>query len=201
MSRVLPYIWYPSFFALAIAMFATMLDRGSHLLIALNVPIALVAIAIIGLELVFPARLDWRPRRSDVASDALFMVFVQTLLPRALAAGLTLAITAWTHAYAPSAWWPHQWPLFGQALLMVLAVDFLRYWLHRACHTFTPLWRLHEVHHSPDILYTLNVGRFHPLEKLLHFSLDTVPFVLLGVAPEVVAAYFLFARDSGKHHP
>ena len=67
MNRVLPYIWYPSFFALAIAMFATMLDRGSHLLIALNVPIALVAIAIIGLELVFPARLDWRPRRSDVA--------------------------------------------------------------------------------------------------------------------------------------
>ena len=197
MNRVLPYVWYPSFFALAIAMFATMLDRGSHLLIALNVPIALVAIAIIGLELVFPARLDWKPRRSDVASDALFMVFVQTLLPRALAAGLTLAITAWTHAYAPSAWWPHQWPLFGQALLMVLAVDFLRYWLHRACHTFTPLWRLHEVHHSPDILYTLNVGRFHPLEKLLHFSLDTVPFVLLGVAPEVVAAYFLFYAVNG----
>ena len=197
MSRVLPYVWYPSFFALAIAMFATMLNRGSHLLIALYIPIALVAIAIIGLELVFPARPDWKPRRSDVASDALFMVLVQTLLPRALAAGLTLAMAAWTHAHAPSAWWPHQWPLFGQALLMVLAVDFLRYWLHRACHTFPALWRLHEVHHSPDILYTLNVGRFHPLEKVLHFSLDTVPFVLLGIAPEVVAAYFLFYAVNG----
>ena len=197
MSRVLPYVWYPSFFALAIAMFATMLNRGSHLLIALYIPIALVAIAIIGLELVFPARPDWKPRRSDVASDALFMVFVQTLLPRALAAGLTLAIAAWAHAHAPSAWWPHQWPLFGQALLMVLAVDFLRYWLHRACHTFPALWRLHEVHHSPDILYALNVGRFHPLEKVLHFSLDTVPFVLLGIAPEVVAAYFLFYAVNG----
>ena len=197
MSRVLPYVWYPSFFALAIAMFATMLNRGSHLLIALYIPIALVAIAIIGLELVFPARPDWMPRRSDVASDALFMVFVQTLLPRALAAGLTLAMAALTHAHAPSAWWPHQWPLFGQALLMVLAVDFLRYWLHRACHTFPALWRLHEVHHSPDILYALNVGRFHPLEKVLHFSLDTVPFVLLGIAPEVVAAYFLFYAVNG----
>ena len=197
MSRVLPYVWYPSFFALAIAMFATMLNRGSHLLIALYIPIALVAIAIIGLELVFPARPDWKPRRSDVASDALFMVFVQTLLPRALAAGLTLAMAALTHAHAPSAWWPHQWPLFGQALLMVLAVDFLRYWLHRACHTFPALWRLHEVHHSPDILYALNVGRFHPLEKVLHFSLDTVPFVLLGIAPEVVAAYFLFYAVNG----
>ncbi len=36
---------------------------------------------------------------------------------------------------------------------------------------YAPLWRLHEVHHSPDILYTLNVGRFHPLEKALHFWL------------------------------
>ena len=197
MNRVLPWVWYPSFFAAAIAMFATMLKHGSPLLIALYIPIALVAIAIIGLELAFPARPDWKPCRSDVASDALFMVFVQTLLPRVLAAGLSLAIAAWTHAHAPSAWWPHQWPLFGQALLMVLAVDLLRYWLHRACHTLPALWRLHEVHHSPDILYTLNVGRFHPLEKVLHFSLDTVPFVLLGVAPEVVAAYFLFYAVNG----
>jgi len=197
MKRALPYIWYPAFFAIAIAMFATMLKQGSHLLVALYIPIVLVAIAIVGLELVFPARMDWKPRRSDVVADALFMIFIQTLMPRVLVAGLTLAIAAWTHAHSPSPWWPHQWPLLGQALLMVLAVDFMRYWLHRACHTFTPLWRLHEVHHSPDILYTLNVGRFHPLEKMLQFSLDTVPFVLIGVAPEVVAAYFLFYAVNG----
>jgi sterol desaturase/sphingolipid hydroxylase (fatty acid hydroxylase superfamily) len=125
------------------------------------------------------------------------MVFIQTLLPRALVAGLALALAAWMHSRSPSPWWPHQWPLFAQALLMVLAVDFLRYWLHRACHTYAPLWRLHEIHHSPDILYTLNVARFHPLEKALHFCLDTVPFVLLGVAPEVIAAYFLFYAVNG----
>ncbi len=197
MTRALPYLWYPAFFAGALMLFATMLERGSHLLVALYLPIALVAVAIIGLEALFPAREDWKPRRDDVIADAWFMLFIQTLLPRILAAGLMLAITAWMHEHAPSAWWPHEWPLFGQALAMVLAVDFLRYWLHRACHTFSPLWRLHEVHHSPDILYTLNVGRFHPLEKILHFSLDTVPFVLLGVAPEVVAAYFLFYAVNG----
>jgi len=69
MNRVLPYLWYPAFFALAIAMFAMMLDRESHLLVALYIPIALVAIAIVGLELVFPARADWRPSRTDVESD------------------------------------------------------------------------------------------------------------------------------------
>ena len=175
MNRVLPWVWYPLFFAVAIAMFATMLNQGSPLLVALYIPIALVAIAIIGLELAFPARPDWKPRRSDVASDALFMVFVQTLLPRVLAAGLTLAIAGWTHAHAPSAWWPHQWPLFGQALLMVLAVDFLRYWLHRACHSFPVLWRLHEVHHSPDILYALNVG-------LLRTTIGGTGFLVAAIA-------------------
>ncbi len=195
--RLLPYLWYPAFFAAAIALFAAMLEHGAHLFAALYLPIALVAVAIIGLELAFPARPDWKPRRADVASDALFIVIVQVLLPRLFAVGLTLAIAAWTHAHVPSPWWPHHWPLFGQALLMVLAVDFLRYWLHRACHGFAPLWRLHEVHHSPDILYTLNVGRFHPFEKILQFCLDTVPFVLLGVAPQVVAAYFLFYAVNG----
>lgn len=197
MTRLLPYMWFPTFFALAIAMFAALLHTETHLLIALYIPIALVAVAIIGLERVYPARYDWKPERSDVVSDLLFMVFIQTLLPRAFAFGLVLAIAVWTHGHSPSPIWPHHWPLFGQALLMVLAVDLLRYWLHRACHTYTPLWRLHEVHHSPDILYTLNVARFHPLEKALHFSLDTVPFVLLGVAPEVVAAYFLFYAVNG----
>ena len=76
------------------------------------------------------------------------------------------AIATWMHGHAPSPWWPHGWPLGAQMVAMVLAVDFMRYWLHRACHTYAPLWRLHEVHHSPDILYTLNVGRFHPLEKI-----------------------------------
>jgi sterol desaturase/sphingolipid hydroxylase (fatty acid hydroxylase superfamily) len=80
---------------------------------------------------------------------------------------------------------------------MVLIVDFFRYWLHRACHHFPRLWRLHEVHHSPELLYVLNVGRFHPLEKLLHFTVDSVPFLLMGVAPEVLAGYFLLYSVNG----
>lgn len=197
MTRLLPWLWYPAFFAIAIALFMFLLGRNHSPLLAMYVPIAIVAVGIVILEAVFPARKDWKPRRTDVVSDALFIVFIQTLVPRALAAGLALVLAGWVHARAPSPLWPHHWPLLAQALLMVLCVDFLRYWLHRACHTWPVLWRLHEVHHSPDLLYTLNVGRFHPIEKVLHFSLDTVPFVLLGLAPQVIAAYFLFYAVNG----
>lgn len=197
MSPALPYLWYPVFFAVAIAAFGGLLAAEVPLAVATYAPVAVVAVAIVVLELRYPERLDWRPRRSDVESDAVFMTVVQILLPRALAVLAVFAIAGWMHAHVASGFWPHHWPLAAQVLAMVLAVDFVRYWLHRACHAYIPLWRLHEVHHSPDVLYTLNVGRFHPFEKLLHFCCDTVPFLLLGVAPEVIAGYFLLYAVNG----
>jgi sterol desaturase/sphingolipid hydroxylase (fatty acid hydroxylase superfamily) len=165
--------------------------------LAAYAPVVLVAVAIVALEPWVPERLEWRPRRSDVKADAAFMAIVQVALPRALALITALTISAWMHEHAPSTWWPHAWPLAAQIVAMVLIVDLLRYWLHRACHSHHLLWRLHEVHHSPDILYSLNVGRFHPIEKALHFSLDTVPFLLLGVEPAVVSGYFLLYSVNG----
>lgn len=196
MNRLLPYLWYPLFFAAAIAGFGALLAAGFSPAGAAYPPIILAGLAILLLEWKFPERLDWRPRWADVRADAAFMAVVQIAVPRALAAAALIVVAGWQHDPQTGAW-PHHWPLAAQVLAMVLAVDFLRYWLHRACHTVDPLWKLHEVHHSPDILYTLNVGRFHPLEKTLHFSLDTIPFLLLGVAPEVIAGYFLAYSVNG----
>ena len=196
-SEVLPALWYPLFFGLAIALHVALKAQGLPLLAALYIPIALVAIAIVILERLDPARLDWRPRWRDVRADAAFMLLVQVAMPRLLALALALVVADRIHERAASDLWPHHWPVAAQVVLMVLAVDFMRYWLHRASHTFTPLWRLHEVHHSPDLLYTLNVGRFHPLEKMLHFAFDAVPFALLGVAPQVIAGYFLAYSVNG----
>jgi sterol desaturase/sphingolipid hydroxylase (fatty acid hydroxylase superfamily) len=197
MSRALPYLWYPLLFAGAIVAFAAMLAAGVTLVVATYLPTLVAGLAIVALELRFPERLEWRPRRADVAADAAFMALVQILLQRVLLVLAVFAIATWMHEHAPSPWWPHGWTLGAQMVAMLLAVDFMRYWVHRACHTYTPLWRLHEVHHSPDILYTLNVGRFHPLEKILHFACDSVPFLLLGVAPEVIGGYFLLYAVNG----
>ena len=46
-------------------------------------------------------------------------------------------------------------------------------------------------------LYWLNTGRFHPLEKMLQMSLDSVPFLLMGVAPGVLALYYLSYAANG----
>src|SRR5205823_3969525 len=115
---------------------------GMPLALTTYLPILVAALAIVALELWFPERLEWRPRQADVAADAAFMAFVQILLPRLLAVVVVFAIAEWMHEHAPSPWWPHGWPLAVQVVAMVLAVDFMRYWLHRACHTWLPLWRL-----------------------------------------------------------
>jgi len=196
-SSTLSFVWYPAGMALAIVMYALMLTAGSSTAVAVYAPVVLVALAIVVLELRFPERTTWRPAWGDVKADAAFMVFVQVILPRALLAGVVLGIAQWQHERGPDWLWPHAWPLAAQVVCMVLIVDFFRYWLHRACHRYLPLWRLHEVHHSPEILYALNVGRFHPLEKVLHFGVDTVPFLLLGVAPEVIGGYFLLYAING----
>ncbi|MGZ3238442.1 MAG: GH3 family domain-containing protein [Burkholderiaceae bacterium] len=196
-SKALPYVWYPLFFACAVSAFGIMHAAGMPLLVAVYIPIVLVASGIIVLESKFSENPDWRPTWADIKEDVAFMAIVQVAMPRILALLSILAISGWLHKHASNQWWPHSWSLAAQIIMMVLAVDFMRYWLHRACHHFNFLWRLHEVHHSPDILYTLNVARFHPFEKVLHFSLDTVPFLLLGVAPEVIAGYFLLYSVNG----
>jgi sterol desaturase/sphingolipid hydroxylase (fatty acid hydroxylase superfamily) len=194
---VLPYLWYPVLMLAAAATYAAMLRDGASPLVAAYLPVVVVALAIAALEIWFPERLEWRPQRGDVKTDLAFLVLVQVALQRGLAALCIMAISAKMHAHAPSDLWPRSWPLAAQVVTMVLAVDFIRYWLHRACHHSKALWRLHEVHHAPNILYTLNVGRFHPIEKSLQFCCDTVPFLLLGVAPEVIAGYLLLYATNG----
>lgn len=93
--------------------------------------------------------------------------------------------------------WPHEWPIFAQAILMVLSADFLRYWLHVCSHRWSWLWRLHAVHHSPHKIYWLNVGRFHSVEKALQFLIDSLPFIVLGVSDQVIALYFVFYSING----
>ena len=195
-TTVVPYLWYPLVLITSVFAFSQLLAHDVFVLLALYATIVCAALGVVALEVITPERQTWRPSWADLATDATFMALVQFAVPRVLTPAATLWAASLTQATSTNMW-PHHWPHLAQTLLMVLVVDFLRYWLHRACHRYDWLWRLHQVHHSPNLLYTLNTGRFHPLEKVLHFALDTVPFLLLGVAPEVLAGYFLLYAVNG----
>ena len=196
-GRLLPYLWYPLCMGGAVAMFECMLSGAIPIAVAVYVPVSIVALVVLWLQWRFPERHEWRPGLRDVKADIAFMALVQIALPEALGAAAAGALDGSLAPSAVGSFWPHSAPPFLQTCLMLLTVDCARYWLHRACHRFPSLWRLHAVHHSPEILYSLNSGRFHPLEKALHFCLDALPFIVLGVGQEVIAGYFVIYAANG----
>jgi len=198
-ERLLPWTVYPATLLLAIGAHLALLNAGFPVITSAYLPVLVSALLVTGLEHAIPYRPDWKPRRSDIENDALFMIVVQVLLPRmvALLAVITLLDPLRSLRPAMAALWPDHWSLAAQVLFMLISAELLRYWLHRLAHTWPLLWRLHAVHHSPEKLYWLNVGRFHPLEKALQFVLDALPFMLLGVGEQVVALYFVFYSING----
>jgi len=198
-TRLLPWLHSPLVMTAVFALFAGLQSQGVSLIVSTYVPVLFAAAAVTVLDLMFPNRTAWKPPVSEIKTDLVFMTIIQLALPPLVsflfvylliepARALELPVTRL---------WPHEWPIWVQAILMVLTVDLLRYWLHRFAHENDTLWRLHSVHHSVEQLYWLNTARFHPIEKTLQMSLDSLPFLLLGVHQQVLALYYIAYAANG----
>jgi sterol desaturase/sphingolipid hydroxylase (fatty acid hydroxylase superfamily) len=188
---------WPVVMAIAVAVHLLLAGAGLAVAVSAVLAITLGAGLVITHELLWPYRHGWRPSAGDVRIDLAYLAVVQMLLPRLLGLAAIWAIAALSVTPSEVPIWPHHWHPVAQAALMVLGADLLRYWLHRAAHTYTPLWRLHAVHHAPKRLYSINVGRFHPIEEALQYLCDALPFLLLGVSEQVLALYFVFYAVNG----
>ena len=189
---------YPTTLGLALILQHLLLTHTASALLSTYVPIFLAAALITLLEYHAPYRTTWQPTRTDIQQDVLFMGLVQMLLPKLIQFTLTASALAYLHNHhlQPNLW-PQDAAIATQVILLLVLVEFFRYWLHRLCHESPLFWRLHQIHHGPKKLYWLNVGRFHPLEKGLQLLLDTLPFVLLGVTETVFSVYFLLYAING----
>jgi len=197
--RWLPWMAYPFGVLFAIGVHYVLLSAQVGLEISTYVPIFCIAILITLFEYVIPYQAKWRPSFRDVKTDTTYMLLVQTALPKFLGflVSLYLLRAAQDSGFIFADYWPHHFPIWLQAIMMILIADFLRYWFHVASHTNSFLWRFHAVHHSPEKLYWINTGRFHPIEKALQFVFDALPFILLSVSEKVLALYFVFYAANG----
>lgn len=197
--QILPLFSYPGVMLLGLFLQSTMLDSGLGLSVSSYIPIIIGVSFISALELIIPYRAEWKPKAEEVKADVLFTLLVQILLPKFLAFAVVISLVEplQVSGLVFHDLWMHDWPVYGQVILMMVSAEFLRYWLHRSAHIWSPLWRLHAVHHSPDKLYWLNTGRFHPVEKAIQFLFDALPFILLGVSAEVLSVYFVFYAING----
>ncbi|MEE3232862.1 MAG: GH3 auxin-responsive promoter family protein [Candidatus Latescibacterota bacterium] len=196
---VFSWVVYPITVILCLVLFFLFKHYNLSLLFCSYVPVAVGAIIITMLESRTPHVEGWKANGSEIRNDLTFMIIIQMLLPIFLnflvAVTMLRLLSAW--GLSPENLWPHHWPIALQVIVLLLAADFLRYWIHRLAHTNSLLWKFHAVHHSPHKLYWVNVGRFHPVDKSLQFIGDSLPFILLGVSEDVLALYFVFYAVNG----
>lgn len=199
MKKTIPWLIYPLVMSSVFCLFTWLRHLEIPLMISTYLSITAVATSITLLEFKFPYSALWRPNFSEIKIDLTFMALVQLVLPPIV--GFTFSYILLEPVSAlnlPIAQiWPHSWPLWEQVLLMIFVADFLRYWLHRAAHTNRYLWNLHSVHHSVKQLYWLNTARFHPLEKILQMTMDSLPFLLMAVDKQVLSLYYLAYATNG----
>src|SRR5450432_1916404 len=70
----------------------------------------------------------------------------------------------------------------GGALVAIVVTDLLIYWSHRLRHRLTPLWRLHQMHHSAERMDVAGAFYFHPLETVIFALITTlIAAVVVGV--------------------
>src|SRR5258706_1600194 len=126
-------------------------------------------------ERLWPARPlnRWLDLKLDLLSFAFALAVnrASTHAIRSLVGNMTpvsLARPVYYLQHLPSVW---------KILFALVVVDFVIYWIHRAQHTFDPLWRTHAWHHSIEQMYWFSGFR----TSFLHSFMYNIPQVVIPV--------------------
>jgi sterol desaturase/sphingolipid hydroxylase (fatty acid hydroxylase superfamily) len=116
------------------------------------------------------------------------------LLVNSLAGG---ALGVWLVSRAPVIFRSHAETSLARLLLLLLLTELGAYWLHRAMHASSWLWRFHRLHHDSEALVWWDAWRQHPIEVLLHIalamSLAWIVRVPISAQAPLVVARMLYA--------
>ncbi len=83
-------------------------------------------------------------------------------------------------------------PLWLQFIEILITVDFMTYWVHRAFHQVPWLWSFHAIHHSSRQLDWLAGSRMHLVDAVVTRSAAFIPVFVLGFSPSALYAYLVF---------
>jgi sterol desaturase/sphingolipid hydroxylase (fatty acid hydroxylase superfamily) len=87
--------------------------------------------------------------------------------------------------------WAAALPVAAQALLVIVALDFVQYWLHRLFHS-PALWPFHAIHHSAVQLEWTTTYRIHPVNFVVYGAGSLALVQVLGFSPAAFAICALF---------
>jgi len=159
-----------------------------------------VSAAVFLLERLAAARREQEVVRDDLVQDLVWMVFNTQYLSWMLALASVWLVgwldTTLLHLGLPtpqSARLLSDWPLWLQAVTVLVSKDFVEWNVHRALHLHPWLWRFHALHHSSVNLDWAATFRSHWGEIVLHKLVAYLPMVVLGVDDRVIFAVVVFS--------
>jgi len=134
----------------------------------------------------------WRKR--ELLTDVVYWFFVP-VFARVIRIGLLVVgagfvfnihdadqlIAFYDNGHGPLA----QMPLWAQAILFLVASDFMLYWLHRMFHG-GEFWKYHAIHHSSEELDWISAARFHPVNLILGTIGVDVILLMAGISPNIM---------------
>ena len=80
-------------------------------------------------------------------------------------------------------------PIWLAVIEILLIADIGFYFVHRAFHASSFLWRFHAIHHSIEEMDFLAAHRVHPFDQILTRGATLLPVFALGFAPEAIALF------------
>lgn len=158
-----------------------------------------VIFLILGLEIWIPFQSGWGDIRKATRADVIYFLLAAPIdsLHIFLLVGLLAATSQYHHYVQVFDVWPKQAPILLQLLLVILIVDFFKYWYHRWTHEVPALWRLHSIHHSLDRLEMLRASYFYPIDIFLTVATGTLAMLMFGVGYELIIFHNVFAGITG----
>lgn len=149
--------------------------------------LALVSVAVAALDRFVPARPTQPALRRGLGSDLIYLVFNGHFLGVALA---WLAARSVDPLLGPrlDLHVASGWPLWAQAVVVVVLLDFVQWNVHILLHRVPWLWRFHMVHHSvrDGEMGWIVSFRFHWVEVVVYQAVQYLPLALMGFAGEAL---------------
>ena len=149
--------------------------------------LAIASVAVALLERLTPAR-RWQPAlRRGFLSDLAFLV----LNGHFLGVGLAWVAARTVDPLLGARFDLHlasSWPLWVQAPVAIVVLDFAQWTIHNLLHRVPWLWEFHKVHHSvrDGEMDWIVSFRFHWAEVVVYKTLQYLPLALLGFAGEAL---------------
>ena len=87
-------------------------------------------------------------------------------------------------------------------IVLIIAIDFWTYVVHRSQHKFPVLWAMHSLHHSAEALSMVTGARHFWIENLVASGVFPVVAIVFKAPPEmaVLVGFFYFLAGDGLAH-